>query len=134
MLRETLLGGIYFPATSPSTAFRSLRQDPSQFGIIFVLIDMVDSNMSTIPSVSGGVSFKVKSTLNARTDPPLKIIWSWIFMLLARAEWAYIPRRIMDEAMPNHFIFALEPPPTRAPRTLFNRAIMGPILRMHIRM
>lgn len=81
-------------------------------------------------SFSRGI-FK-KSTLNARTNPPLEIIWSWIFMLLARAEWAYISRRIMDEPMPNHFIFALESPPTRTPRTPFNWAIMGPFLRMHI--
>lgn len=66
-------------------------------------------------SVSFSMGISKKNTLNARTNPPLEIIRSWVFMLLARAERTYISRRIMDEPMPNHFIFALESPPTRTP-------------------
>lgn len=66
--------------------------------------------------------------------PPLEIIRPGILVLLIRTEWTDITRRIMHQAMPHHFIFALEAFPTHATWTAFYRTEMRPLLGMDVRM
>ena len=53
-------------------------------------------------------------------------------MLLIGAEGADIAGGIMDQAMPHHFILALEALAAERARTPFYRAEVWAVLRMHI--
>lgn len=53
-------------------------------------------------------------------------------MLLIRAEWAYITRRVMDKAMAFHFVFALEALAAFGARTAFYWAVVWTVLRVYI--
>lgn len=55
-------------------------------------------------------------------------------MLLIRTKGTNIAWRVVHQAMPHHFIFALEAFPTWATRTAFYRAEMRPVLGMHVGM
>lgn len=55
-------------------------------------------------------------------------------MLLIGTEGTDITRRVMHQAMPHHFIFALEPFPSQSSWTPFHGTEMRPILRVHIGM
>jgi hypothetical protein len=70
--------------------------------------------------------------LERRFNSPLKIVWPRIFMLLIRTEGTYIAWRVMHQAMPHHFILALEPFPTQPTWTPIHRTEMRPVLRVHI--
>jgi hypothetical protein len=63
---------------------------------------------------------------------PLQIVRPRIPVLLVRTERADITRRVMDQPMPYHFILSLETLPSDSSRAVFDRAIMGPTLRMNI--
>jgi hypothetical protein len=55
-------------------------------------------------------------------------------MLSVGAKWADIAGRRVDEAMPNHLIFALKSFSTFTARTSFDGAIVWSVLRVNIRM
>lgn len=64
--------------------------------------------------------------------PPLKIVWSGILVFSIGTKWADVARRVMDEAMPDHFVLALEPLSTFASWTTLNAAVVWTILGMYI--
>lgn len=63
---------------------------------------------------------------------PLQIVRSRVFVLLVWTEWAYISRRIMDEAVSDHLILPFESFPAGSTRTASYGTEMRTILRMNI--
>lgn len=98
------------PPSPPVGTVGSLCQHLAKEGIIFVFVHVMDSNMS------------------------LQVVWSRILVLSIGTERTHVPRRIMDQTMPDHLVLALEAFPTFAPWTSLNRAVVRPGGRMHIRM
>lgn len=99
----------------------------SEDGVVFVFIDVVDSDVSNqATDQSMGLEVLVKSYT------PLKIIWSGVFMLLIGTERTDVAWGIMHQAMAHHLILALESFPTYATLTAFYGTEMRSILRMHV--
>lgn len=74
------------PSSATATsALRTLREDLAQLGVVFVLVYVVNPHMS------------------------LKIIRSGILVLSIWTERTHVARRLVNQAMSNHFIFPLKP-------------------------
>lgn len=58
-------------------------------GIVFVFVDVVDADMS----VRGEL---MSDSRGCGRYKPLEIIWTWVFVLLIRAEGADVTGGIMD--------------------------------------
>jgi hypothetical protein len=63
---------------------------------------------------------------------PLQIVRSWVFVFSVGAKWTDISRGIMNESMPNHFVFPLEPLAAFAPWTASHGAIVGTLRGMDV--
>ena len=64
----------------------------------------------------------------------MKIVRPRIFVLLVRAERAYISWRFMNKTVSNHLIFPFEPFPAKPSMTARNGAEVRTVLRVYIRM
>lgn len=69
-----------------------------------------------------------------KRDSPLQIVWSRIFMLAIRAVRTHVAWRVVDEAVPDHFVFALEAPAAFATAAAFDGAVVRPVLRVDVGM
>ena len=83
--------------------------------------------------------WKQKSQLMSMQDTtgvsaPLQIIRSRILVFAIRAERTHIARRLMHEAMADHFVFALEALAALGARAALHGAVVRSVLRVHIRM
>jgi hypothetical protein len=63
---------------------------------------------------------------------PLQIIRARILVFAIRAKRTYIPRRLMNEAVANHLVLALETFATFGAETAYDRAIVWSVLRVYI--
>lgn len=87
-----------------------LRQDVAEEGVVFVFIDVVYPHM------------------------PLQIVRPGILVFAIRAERAHIPRRLVDQAVPDHLILALEALAALASRASLDGAVVGPGRRVYVGM
>ena len=67
-----------------------------------------------------------------RVDLPLEIVWSGVAVVPVRAERADIARRFVNQTMPNHLVFALEPLAAFAARATRDWAVVGPCRGVHV--
>jgi hypothetical protein len=75
-------------------------------------------------SISYKFSPKVVAKIKNRYSP-LQIVWPRILVIPLWAKWAHVAGGFMDEAMPDHLVFALESLSSFTARTSWHRAIMG---------
>lgn len=88
------------PTTAPAASFGPLRQDVAEKRIVLVLVDVVNPHVS------------------------LQIVWPRILVISLWTEWTDVARRIVDQAMANHFILPLEAFATFATTTARDRAVV----------
>ena len=63
---------------------------------------------------------------------PLEVIRPGILVFSLRTEWTDVAWRLMDQAMPDHFVFSLEPFTAFRTAAGLDWAIMWPNLRMYV--
>ncbi|OWP00770.1 hypothetical protein B2J93_8461 [Marssonina coronariae] len=118
-------------ATPPAStwAFGALGQDVAQLGVVFVSVTVVDSH---VPTQHQQLDSLRSSCRERDKKLPLKVIRAWILVLSVRAEGTHVAGRVVDEAVPDHLVFSLEPLPALASGAAFDAAVVGAVLGMYI--
>ena len=65
-------------------------------------------------------------------DLPLEVVWSRVAVVSVGAERADVARRLVDQTVPDHLVFALEPLAAFAARATRDRAVVGPCRGVHV--
>lgn len=113
--------------SSSRTAYGPLGEDLAEDRVVFVFIDVVNSD---VPEIGGQLVCPKGSIYQYYT--PLKIIWPRILVLLIGTEGADIAWRVMDQTMSHHLILAFKPFPACTARTAVYGTEMGSVLGMHV--
>ena len=118
-------------ASSPATAtgaIGSLCKDIAEFRVVLVFVYMVDSDM---PCARLARRLWWKG-VDMCVDLPLEVVWSRVAVVSVGAERADVARRFVDQTVPDHLVFALEPLAAFAARATRDRAVVGPCRGVHV--
>lgn len=96
------------PSSTPIWPVWPLSKDFAQHWVVFVFVNVVNSNMS------------------------LQVIGSRVFVFPIWTKRADVARRIMDQSVPNHLVLPLESLASLTARTSLDRAVVWTGRRMHI--